>query len=65
MGDIYFSDKWAEVFVLLDDDIFDVKDVRVLGGSSPFESVAYFIEKEIVIEYHWVDWQLGGWICVI
>ncbi len=55
LGDINFSGERAEVFVLLDFKFVDVKNVWMLGGSSPCESVADFLKREIVIEGHGVE----------
>jgi hypothetical protein len=44
LRDVDFSVYRAEVFVLLDFDIFDVENVWILSASSPCESVTYFFK---------------------
>jgi hypothetical protein len=55
LRDIDFSGERTEVFVLLDFKFVDVKDVWMMGCSSPCESVADFLKGEIVIEDHGVE----------
>lgn len=55
-----FSGEGAEVFVLLDFEFVDVKNVWMLGSSSPCESVADFFKGEILIEDHGVERVLIG-----
>ncbi len=58
-----FSGEGTEVFMLLDFEFVDVKDVWMVGSSSPCESVADFFKGEILIEGHGVERVLsGGWI---
>ena len=60
LGDVNFSRQGAQVFVLFDFDMFDVKNVEMLSASSPCESVTNFIEREIVAENHRVERVLSG-----
>ena len=63
LRDIDFSGERTEVFVLLDFEFVNVKDVWMVGSSSPCESVADFFKGEILIEGHGVKRVLsGGWI---